>query len=68
MNMAKSNNSGPRLTFRKGTVSKGELKQIRVEPRAKEVCDRLAKATGHSKGDIATTIILWAEDKIEIVE
>ena len=55
-----------KLIFTKGTTSKGELKCIRVEPRAKEIIDRLAVETGLTAGYIATSIIMWAEDKIEI--
>lgn len=55
-----------KLIFTKGTTSKGELKQIRVEPRAKEIVEKLAAETGLTSGYIATAIIMWAEDKIEI--
>ena len=55
-----------KLRFPKGTVNKGELKMIRVEPNAKEVIDKLVAETGLTAGYIASAIIMWAEDKIEV--
>ena len=55
-----------KLVFTKGTVSKGELQCLRVEPRAKEICDRISEETGLSKSYVASAMIMFAEGKVEI--
>ena len=55
-----------KLIFPKGTISKCNLEMIRIEPKAKKIIDKIVAETGLTQGYIATAIIMWAEDKIEI--